>query len=115
MHKDNFILTKAALMEELEKIGSSIEELEEQLKTKTAEEGVLAKLWDAGKPVVSHLAEQGPAALLGLGIGAGTLLGGTAYGIKNSLDAEDKEHNAHREAVDRYKQLTSRIKSDYNL
>lgn len=123
MTKDEqFILTKAAVMADLEKRGGSIEEFENFLVTKAADESVMKyvtgaadRVGSAFKPAVSWFMDQAPAAVLGGSLLAGTTLGGAAYGAKRSLDKEDSALEDRQAEVNRYKQLTGRIKSDYGL
>jgi hypothetical protein len=45
----------------------------------------------------------------------GPMIGGAAYAANRSLDNEDKELAERKALIDRYKQLTSRVKADYGL
>ncbi len=103
MNRDEIaILLKAKLAEDLEKQGSSLLEFEDIL-TKEANTGIPG--------ILGSLGEMGMAtALLG-----GTTLGGLGYAINKHLDNQDKALGEKRQEVDRYKQLTNRVKTDYDL
>lgn len=127
---EQFILYKAALMDVLEKKGSSIEDFEKELEAgniKVADQSLFSKGVDMGKDLFTSgakgagsigahfLTEYGPAALFGGSMVAGTALGGTLYGANKSLDNEDKALAEKQQLVDRYRSLTDRIKSDYGI
>lgn len=129
MNKDDtLIMLKAKVAEALEKKGSSLLAFEELLE-KSAD-GIFGAIGDGFKGLVGGAADLGSQALKGVGgavvqnlpefaVGGallgGTTLGGLHYAAGKHLDDQDKGLKEKREVVERYKQLTDRIKSDYGL
>jgi hypothetical protein len=123
MNIEELILIKAGMAEALEKRGSSLTEMEGFL-SKHADWG--EKLFDLGAKGIGRLtggiaslggyaAEHAPELAGGAMLLGGVTAGGLAYGANKSITDEDK-HIAGRQAeVDRYRQLTGRIKSDYGI
>lgn len=127
MNKDDtLVMLKAKVAEALEKKGSSLLELETTLEKL----GTFGWLEDGAKGLIGGAADLGSQALKGVGgavvqnlpefaVGGallgGTTLGGLHYAAGKHLDDQDKGLKEKREVVERYKQLTDRIKSDYGL
>ena len=100
-------LVKAKVAEDLEKQGHSLLDLEEALIKKEAG-GIVG---DAVNSVIGALPELTlSTALLG-----GTTLGGVAYAANKHIKDQDKGLNERRQEVERYRQLTDKIKMDYDL
>lgn len=120
--EDVLILLKAKVAEELEKKGSSLLEFEEQL-TKVALmdtigkgiEGLAGMAADGVKGVGGAVVNNLPDFVVGGALLGGTTLGGLHYAAGKHLDEQDKSLREKREVVERYKQLTGRIKSDYGI
>lgn len=126
MNRDEeFKYIKTALKAEVEKIGSSLEALEAAVghdleKQADGEVGhVAGKAWDmvtGGMTGGAHwLAENLPQIATTGSLLGGTTLGGLAYAANKSLDNEDKELAERKSLVNRYKQLTDNVKSDYGI
>ena len=118
---DAVTLLKAKLAINLEKQGSSLEEIEDQL-TKEADGFVrdtLGAIGDLGTHAVKGVGGAILGALPELGIAgpllAGTTLGGIGYAANRHLNEQDKNLNERRSEVERYKSLVDRIKSDYHV
>jgi hypothetical protein len=118
---NNFNIAKARLAHELEKNGSSIFELEEYLADleKQGEEGAWGQLGtrvlDGLTKGVGWIGSHLPEATMTAALVGGPMIGGAAYAANRSLDNEDKELAERKALIDRYKQLTSRVKADYGL
>ena len=120
MNDETFNSIKAGLTDKLVKQGSSIYELEEILKKEAGDylrdgidtvKGLAGAATSGGGWAMEHLPT-----FLGLStLLAGTTLGGAGYAVNRSLVNEDKQIDEHQAQVDRYKKLTARIKSDYQL
>lgn len=126
---DNLLTTlKVGLATQLQKQGSSLEELEAALSniehvngmSKAAEllsktaffgEGAVDGIAGFGGNVLKSIPEWGMTTALM----AGSLGGAGAYGIKKHLEGQDKEYSEKEQEVQRIKQLTERLKSDYGI
>ena len=126
MNRDEeFKYIKTALKAEVEKIGSSLEALEASInndleKQADSEVGAVAgKAFDMIRNTFGSgahwLAENLPQIATTGSLLAGTTLGGVAYAANKSLDNEDKELSERKALVNRYKQLTDNVKSDYGI
>ncbi len=103
--EDQVLLLKAELSDTLSKMGSSLEEFEESL-SKQADGGL-----ETAKSLIGNLANGA----FGASLIAGTTLGGIAYAANKHLSNQDKALDDKRQEVHRYKQLTDRIKTDYDI
>ncbi len=120
---EEFIRTKIALSQELEKVGSSLLDFEKKLAKAAGDEesigGILSNIaskftgavTSGGQFAASHL----PSLVTSTALLGGTTLGGLAYAANRSLDSEDKELAERKNLVNRYKQLTDNIKTDYGI
>jgi hypothetical protein len=113
---------KKNLANSLIKQGSSLDELEQELSNKTLTEKSAAGLFDMlhtlGKDGLSaawEVAKTAPEALATAGILGGTALGGGAYMLDKHLGNQDKKHDQKQQLIDKYKELTERVKGDHGL
>lgn len=101
-------LVKAKLAEDLEKNGLSILDLEDALIKKADGDGMVTGAVKNTYDFLTNVVV--PASLIG-----GTTLGGLTYAANKHIRDQDKALNDRRQEVDRYRQLTDRIKADYDL
>lgn len=126
--EEEFQQLKSQLINELEKNGSCLEAFEAALATGMLKEGTDAvdAVTGAGGRAVDGLtkmfgglsslvARYGPEIASTAAVLGGTTLGGLAYGANKSLDNEDKALNERKALVNRYRQLTENVKSDYGI
>jgi hypothetical protein len=122
----NEILTefKVGLATQLEKQGSSIEEFEQFLtdgNTDKAVEklaGILSDIGGLGEKViggVGHALVEAPQMALALSLLAGTLGGGALYAADSHMNKQDARLGEKKTEVDRLKNITGRLKQDYNI
>jgi hypothetical protein len=105
--EDVITLVKAKIAEDLEKQGHSLLDLEEALIKKEAG-GIIG---DAVNSALSNF----PEIVLSSALLGGTTLGGVAYAANKHIRDQDKALNERRQEVDRYRQLTDKVKMDYDL
>ncbi len=131
MEKEDLLtLLKCKLAEELEKQGNTLEDLEEVLKAgelnKEGEDhwytpitnaigGAAGMVGNAAKGVGGTVMTAMPEALIGTALVGGTTLGGLAYAANRHLNNQDKALNERQAEVERYKDITNRLKSDYGI
>lgn len=122
----NDIITqfKVGLSLHLEKQGSSLDEFEGILESGNTDRAVekLAGFLDAigglGEKVVGGAGKfmvEAPQAALALSLLTGALGGGALYGMDNHITKQNNRLDDRRQEVDRMKNITSRLKSDYQL
>jgi hypothetical protein len=119
-----FLMIKTKLALHLEKVGSSLEEFENELESgviKSADvfedlgKHLMNLPFSLTKTVGSALMQHAPEAVMGTAILGGATLGGGAYALGKSLDNEDKELEGKQQLVNRYKTLTDKVKADYGI
>ena len=126
--EEEFQTIKTILRSDLEKIGLSLEAFDAALEHGMLKEagdlagGLAARAGDLvdylGRAVggtSAFAAKYAPDLLMTGSMLAGVTGGGLAYAANKSLDNEDKELNERKALVDRYKQLTHNVKSDYGI
>ncbi len=110
---------KFGLSLELQKQGSSLLEFEAELERleKTAFDPVssLLGLGTSAIKGVSSLAGAIPEMAITGALMAGTLGGTAAYGAHRHLVDQDKELKTQQDEVDRVRELTHKLKSDYGV
>lgn len=118
--EDFLTFVKVGLALELEKQGSSLEEMEAALETQ--DETSLAKVASTMDSLIKALTgaggvvlSEGPGALLALSMAAGTGLGGLGYGIKKHLDSQDARLEDKEKEVARITNATNQLKADYGI
>ena len=121
MKNNTLEILKQELSQQLIKAGSSLDEMEKELANKAISEktaGVLEALksfftgtFDAGLAAGKFGLEALPA----IGVGGGVALGGGAYALDKHLSGQDKKHNEKQQLIDKYKELTERVKGDHGL
>lgn len=115
---------KVGLGTSLEKTGSSLGELEEQLANGNTEfvteklagilgdiGGIAGKVTDIGGKVIS----EAPQLALATSLLLGTLAGGGLYGLDRHLHGQDKRLESKKLDVDRLQSITARLKNDYQV
>lgn len=121
MKKDeDLLLLKAKLAEVLEKNGSSLLEFEDELEKMAKSPGeivgdVTGDAIKGGAGIVGSIFSQLPEWAFTGALLAGTTGGGALYAANRHLNSQDKALDEKRQEVERYKQLTDRIKTDYHL
>lgn len=114
--EETLLILKAKLAEDLEKLGSSLLEFEDLL-VKEANFGtdMAGDAVKGGMGALGKIISEFPGLALSGTLLAGTTAGGLAYAANHHMANQDKALNDKRLEVDRYKQLTDKIKADYNL
>lgn len=115
---------KAGLALRLEKAGSSLEEFERDLGNQDINavtdklagllsdiSGVAEKTLGLGGKVLT----EAPQAALALSLLAGSLGGGTLYGIDKHLQNQDSRLGDQQKSIGKMQNITEKLKSDYNI
>lgn len=115
---------KVGLSQHLEKQGSSLEAFEADLAAGNSDQvmnklaGFLSDIGGIGEKVVGGAGKflvEAPQAALALSLLTGAGLGGALYGMDNHITKQDKRLGDKQQEVDRMKNITSRLKQDYNV
>lgn len=121
MKNNTLEILKQELSQQLIKAGSSLDEMEKELANKAISEKTAGVL-EAIKNILTGGLQAGwettkfvPEALATIGVGGGAMLGGGAYALDKHLSGQDKKHNEKQQLIDKYKELTQRVKGDHGL
>lgn len=108
---------KVAMQIELEKQGFSLQDLENAL-VKNDVEFVAEKVASIGDVFASGgkaLVTAAPELAFALSAALGAIGGGGLYSIDNHLHNQDNRLKVKKDEVDRVRQVSDRLKTDYNL
>lgn len=118
---DLFTFIKSGFADELEKVGSSLEEFETQLANTETDEGqtkvagILSTIFGKLLGGVGATAVRIPGMAAEGALATGVAGGAGAYGLGRHLDEQDKSLDAKREEMRRIKTMTEQLKSDYGI
>ena len=126
---DDILTTlKVGLSTQLQKQGSSIEDLESAFNRIDTAEGamkvaeLLGKtaffgegLLDGAASFAGNTLKAIPEIGMTTALMGGSALGAGAYGIKKHLEGQDKNYRDKEQEVERIKSLTERLKQDYGI
>jgi len=115
---------KVGFSQHLEKQGSSLEDFEANLSQGDTDKAMdklasfLSDIGGIGEKVLGGAGKflvEAPQAALALSLLTGAGLGGAMYGMDNHITNQDKRLGDKQKEVDRMKNITSRLKQDYNI